>query len=283
MTGIVLPVLVAMAAGAALSGAVAAWRWRSTTSALVARLRSEAGRATPPAISSDALPEPVVRYFREALPADGAALRYARLEQRGEFLGRSPTGWRPFTATEHFAAGAPGFVWDARIGLAPGIVVRVRDGFVGGRGMMRASVMGLLQVAAVEGSSALSAAALQRYLAEAVWLPSALRPEEGVCWAALTATSARATLTVQGVTATVDFHFGADGLVERIFTESRARDAGGGRMVSTPWQGRFSRYEVRDGYRIPLCGEVEWLMPDGPMPYWRGEITAITFERRRGR
>jgi len=280
VTGAILAVGGALAAGVAIGGTVAARRWRSATAALVSRLRLEADGASVASVSADPLPRPVARYLRAVLPPDGAALRYARLEQRGEFLARPPDAWRPFTAVEHFAARPPGFVWDARIRMAPGVAVRVRDGFVSGRGSMSASVMGVLRVAALEGSAELSAGALQRYLAEGVWIPSALRPEEGVRWAALSATSARASITVQGVTAAIDFHFAADGLVARIYTEARARDAGGGRMTPTPWQGRFSRYEMRDGYRIPLHGEVEWLMPDGPMPYWRGEITAVRFERR---
>jgi len=32
----------------------------------------------------------------------------------------------------------------------------------------------------------------------------------------------------------------------------------------TPWPDRFSRYEARDGLLIPMAGEVEWLLPDGP-------------------
>jgi hypothetical protein len=83
---------------------------------------------------------------------------------------------------------------------------------------------------------------------------------------------------VGAATASVDFCFGADGLVERIYTAARERDIGGGRTAPTPWQGRFSRYQTHDGYRIPMAGEVEWLLAEGPRPYWRGEITGVTFE-----
>jgi hypothetical protein len=30
--------------------------------------------------------------------------------------------------------------------------------------------------------------------------------------------------------------------------------------------------------RIPLGGEVEWLLPEGPQVYWRGRITEIVYE-----
>jgi len=44
------------------------------------------------------------------------------------------------------------------------------------------------------------------------------------------------------------------------------------------WQDRFSRYEERNGMTIPVTGEVDWVLPEGAQPYWRGEITGITFE-----
>lgn len=257
-------------------------RWRTGTATLVGQLRRE-GTAAPPAVFTpgdlEQLPTPVARYLRAVLPESGQVIRYARLTQRGRFLTRpTPDGWRPFQAVEHFTATPPGFVWDARIRMLPGLTVMVRDGFVGGRGTMVGTAMGLRRLLAIEGTPAISSGALQRYLAEAVWLPTALLPSQGVAWAPLSDSSARATLSAGATTVSVDFHFGADGLVGRIFTAGRERDLGGGRSVPTPWQGRFSRYEQRAGFRIPLAGEVEWMLPEGPQPYWRGEIIQATYE-----
>jgi hypothetical protein len=30
--------------------------------------------------------------------------------------------------------------------------------------------------------------------------------------------------------------------------------------------------------QIPLDGEVEWLLPEGAKPYWRGSIAEIVYE-----
>ena len=256
-------------------------RWRTRTARLASRLRRQASswEGVGPAVPDvDGLPAPVARYFRTVLPNARAPIVYARLEQCGEFLVRpGPNGWRPFTAVEHFTSRPAGFVWDAAIRMAPGVPVFVRDGFVAGRGSMTASVLGIRRVVSIEGTPAIASGALQRYLAEAVWLPTALLPSAGVDWTPLGPASARATLTAGATTVSVDFHFGADGLVERIYTASRERDVGGGRTRPTPWQGSFARYEVRDGVCIPLNGEVAWLLPEGPQPYWRGEITGVTY------
>jgi len=273
----------ALAAGAGAVAAVGAWRWRSGTAELVDRLRTAAGTEAAPAgltaREREELPDPISRYFRAVLPDVVPSIRYARLEQHGRFLARpTPNGWRPFRAVEHFTARPAGFVWDARIRMAPGVNVLVRDGFVDGRGVMIGSVLGLWPVVSGEGP-ALAAGALQRYLAEAVWLPTALLPSAGVAWMPLDGGGARATLTAGGTTVSLDFHFDADGLVARVYTAARERDVGGGRTMLTAWQGRFSRYAWRAGFRIPTAGEVEWILPEGPRPYWRGEITDVVYEQ----
>jgi hypothetical protein len=97
--------------------------------------------------------------------------------------------------------------------MAPGVGVRVRDAFVDGDGSMVGRLMGLWPVVAVESTPEIDAGALHRYLAEAVWYPTALLPSHGVVWTSLGGTKARAALTVGATAVWLDFSFGADGLV----------------------------------------------------------------------
>jgi len=261
--------------------AFADYRWRSQSTAFVERL--ERGVATAPrSVYSPAelegLPAPVTRYFRAVLRDGQPFVRRVRFNQTGEFLVRpTPDGWRPFTATEHCTALPAGFVWDARIRMAPGLAVRVRDASIGGAGSMRASALGLFTMFSVEGTPEIGAGALHRYLGEAVWFPTALLPSQGVVWTPIDDSSARAILTVASTTVRLEFRFGADGLVRGVFTPERARDVNG-RGVPTPWQGRWFEYEEHDGMRIPVRGEVEWILPEGPRVYWRGRVTEISYE-----
>jgi hypothetical protein len=273
-------VLGSLLAGLAILLASGEYRWRARTSAALTRLRRP-GAARVATVYAETelkdLPAPVARYFREVLKPGQPIVRYARFSQRGTFLVRPPDGWRPFAATHHAVTLPAGFVWDARIRAAPGLSFRVRDSFIDGTGSMFVTVMGLVGVVSVEGTPEMASGALHRYLAEAAWFPSALLPSQGVVWAPIDDASARATLTVGGTTVWLDVHFGADGFITRVYTPARARDVNG-RGVPTPWQGRFSRYEERNGMKIPVIGEVEWVLPEGPQPYWRGEITEMAFE-----
>jgi hypothetical protein len=121
--------------------------------------------------------------------------------------------------------------------------------------------------------------ALQRYLAEAELVPTALLPREGVVWTALGDASAGVSLTVGATTASVELSFGADAMVVSVFAPDRPR-AVGGRTVPTPWRGRWWEYALHGGLRVPTRGEVEWLLPEGPLPYWRATVSNLRFQLR---
>jgi hypothetical protein len=254
---------------------VAGRRWRAATAEAAARLHAGPAPQAPAPFSAAplaGLPAPVARYLRAVLREGEPVPRGVRLEWQGDFLVRPTDGWGPFTATQDVAVRPGGFVWDARMRMAPGLIVRVRDSFVHGQGSMRAKVLGIFTVVAVEGTPEIAVSALQRWLAEAAWYPSALVPGQGVEWTTLDATSARATTRVAGVTASIDYHFGKDGLVERVYAAERGRDVGG-RSVPTPWEGYLFEWGELGGVRVPLAGEVAWLLPEGRQAYWRGRIT----------
>jgi hypothetical protein len=79
-----------------------------------------------------------VRYFRTVLRDGQPIIQRARIAWVGEFnMGKQGADkWVPFTAVQEFLPGAPGMVWDARMAMAPGVAVRVRDSFVDGAGSM---------------------------------------------------------------------------------------------------------------------------------------------------
>ena len=261
--------------------AASGYRWRKRSAKTVQHLHRAS--TTPRTIAFNpaeltGLPQPVVRYFRTVLDDGQPMVRHVLLTQRGQFLVRPrPDGWRPFDATQHFTTHPGGFVWDARIRMAPGLTIRVRDALVDGAGSMVGRLMCVWPLVSVADTPEIAAGALQRYLAESVWFPTALLPSQGVIWTGLDDSSARAALTLGATTVSLDFSFGPDGLIKGVFTPARPRDMKG-RAVSTPWQGHFVRYENHGGMKIPMAGEVEWVLPEGPQKYWRGEITSVVFE-----
>jgi hypothetical protein len=276
--GLVLATIAAVWAALASFGAR---RWAIATGELCARL--EAARLSPPATAYDpreieGLPAPVQRFFRTALEAGQPIVAATRVAHAGRFnLGEAAERWVPFTSAQCVVTHRPGFVWDARIAVAPGIAVRVHDAYVAGEGLLHAAALGLFTVADLRGGGEVARGEFMRCFAEAAWYPTALLPSQGVRWSGIDARSALATIRDGGESVSLAFTFGDDGLVQSVRAEARERLLGA-TAVPTPWEGRWTDYRQHDGMRIPYTGEVAWLLPQGRQPYWRGTITALALE-----
>ena len=276
-------------AGATIAGgaiAIGRRRWAAATERAVALLTGVAEHAdsgeSAPAFDASMLrevPDPVARYLTFALVRGQPIVRHARVEHVGMFAAR-PGRWAAFRSVQRMTAPVPGFVWDARIALAPLLPVHVRDGYIAGAGSMRAAIGGLLPVARHEGSREIAASALWRYLAEAPWLPTALLPSERLAWRALDDRSARATLTDGEVTASADFHFDRRGRIVRV-TGERFRAVGEGQVL-TRTEGRHWDYARVSGMMVPTSGEVAWLLPECAHVYWRAAVARAEHDFARG-
>lgn len=258
-------------------------RWQNSTGDMRQRLHASASPQKVTRYSESeltGLPAPVARYFRTALKDGQPIIRRAHVVWKGEFNMGKPGAdkWIPFTAEQDFVPSAPGFVWDARMPMAPGMNTLVRDSFVGGAGSMLAKVLGLITVADSHDTPSIAVGALQRYLGEAAWFPTALLPSQGVSWAPIDQTRSRATISGSGVTTSLEFRFGADGLIASAYAPERVFDDGKNPPSPHPWQARNLRYGELNSMRVPVDSTVEWLFPTGAYAYWRGQPVNIQYE-----
>jgi hypothetical protein len=261
--------------------AYGAARWADSTRRLLACL--EDGRVPATATRYDTaelegLPAPVQRYFRAVLSDGQPIITAVTFEMAGSFnLSATGEQWKAFTSRQHVIIRRPGFVWDARIAMLPGLTVRVVDSYIAGQGLLRAAILGLFKVADLSGDGEIARGEFMRFFAEAVWYPTALLPSQGVRWAAVDERSANATMADGRLTLTLLFRFNDAGLIDSFRAESRGGMVGK-EMVMAPWEGIFSDYRMRDGMRVPTTGEVAWLRPEGRKPYFRGTVTALSSE-----
>jgi hypothetical protein len=256
-------------------------RCRRETARRVDELRESANRGreavfTPEELAG--LPTPVRAYFEATLEEGQPYIDSVRLRQAGELrLGDASSSWRPFTATQYITVEPPGFLWDASISLGPFISLRVRDLFRDGRGSAVVALFGVVPLDSAESTPQLDEGELIRYLAEAVWYPTALLPSEGVRWESVDERTATATVEDGDITASLTFSFNEENEVTQVYTESRHRRVAGG-FEPTPWSGYWRAYERRNGVRIPTEGEVVWHLPDGELNAWRGRVTEISYD-----
>jgi hypothetical protein len=273
--GLLFVALLIVTLSAAIYGS---WRWREATKARLVRLennRSSIGSARFDERELEGLPSPVKRYFRAALKNGQPIITAVTMQHRGTFnMSESAEAWKPFTSNQRVITRRPGFDWDARIMLMMGVPIYVNDAYIAGEGILRGAVFGVIPVVKMASTPEMARGELMRFFAEAAWYPTALLPSQGVRWQAIDESAASATLTDGDITLTLTIQFGKDAMIESVRADARGRVVDG-KTISAPWQGRFWQYENRGGIRIPIEGEVAWLLPSGTKPYWRG--TTISY------
>ncbi len=260
-------------------------RWADYTRGLTgrletARIEEEPRPASPMRFDSrelEGLPAPVQRFFRAVLKDGQPIIATATVNLAGTFnLSSTGEQWRPFTSWQRIITRRPGFLWDARMSILPGVGVCVVDSYIAGEGLLRAAVLGLFTMADVHGGGKIGRGEFMRFLAEAPWYPTALLPSQGVRWEAVDDAAANATIVDGPLTVTLLFRFNDGGLIDSFRAEARGALVGK-ETVMLPWEGRWSDYRAHEGMTVPFTGEVAWLRPEGRKPYFRGTVTSLIY------
>lgn len=256
-------------------------RWNAGTTQLLNRLDAAQVKTAAQFFNAKeltGLPAPVKRYFETVLKAGQAIIIAATVQHSGTFnMGETTDSWKPFTSTQRVITQRPGFDWDARVKMFPGVAAHIHDAYVAGVGSLKVAIFGLITVADLQANTDLSRGEFMRFCVEAAWYPTALLPSQGVVWQAVDAQSANAIFTDADVTVALRFTFSANGLIDTVRAESRGRLLGKV-MTYTPWQGHFWNYAERSGMLVPLESDVAWMLPEGPKTYYRSLMTTVKYE-----
>jgi hypothetical protein len=143
---------------------------------------SKAQSATFAPTMVEGLPEPARRYFLHAI-APGTPLRFvAQIAMAGEIgLGdKDNPGYQPMRASQIIAP-PHGFVWAPIIGSGA-LAVTGADTYVDGEGWTRFWLAGAIPIARSRPTADYIRSAAARSILEALWVPAALLPQNGVTW-----------------------------------------------------------------------------------------------------
>ena len=281
MTGVVLTILVSALIIAVWIGARHQQRTLSDQiDRLIRSGRADSDAAAPGPDRLDTVPAVVSRYLRLALGTT-QQIQEVRITQTGTLrTDVRAERWMPFEAEHIVVPPAAGFVWNARVRISPLVYVRVRDALIDGEGSGQVSLFSAFTVSAAANTPEMNSGSLHRYLAEAVWYPTALLPGPHLRWTGIDATRALATLTDHGISVSLEFRFGNAGEVTGIYTPGRWGTFPDG-YKQVPWEGYFRGYQERDGVHVPTEGEVGWYVDNAWHSVWKGTVTG--FQLRSGR
>lgn len=215
------------------------------------------------------LPERLRVHLERNLPDPPAQAVGTLLHQSGRMRLDPKRDWVPFTAEQLIDAGEVGFVWHARVRMAPLVTAVVEDAFEAGKGRLDAKIWGLIPVAHGRGPD-IDRGEAERYLAELPWCPLALLRNPDLRFRANEDGSVRVEVFDAETFVDLSFDEAGDIVGSRSTTRSRGD-------VVQPWVGSFADYRDFGGVRAPSRGRVWWETPEGPFVYWEGEITELGF------
>ncbi len=273
LLGLLLILLALLAVAEGLGGMGFERQAREKMARLVERAAS-APAGTIELSELEGLPEPVSRWLRHSGVVGQPRAALVRVQQSGEFRPGEDKPWLPFEAEQIYSLHEPGFIWLARIRVAPLLNIYVRDLYLEGHGHMRVKLLGLKSLAEAEGEQ-LDQGALLRFLSEIVWFPQAALADY-IEWSALEGDSARATIRSGGVEASVDFLFDDEGRVSKV-TAERYREVEGAFSLDH-WETPLDHYGRIDGRSLPLRGRAVWHLQGREYEYIRLRVDALEME-----
>lgn len=221
------------------------------------------------------LPLPVQTWLLNSGIMGKPQIHTVHLKQRG-FMRLKPgdSKWIPTTAEQYFTIDKPGFIWKVKMDMMPLVPVVGRDQFIHGKGQMLIKVFSLFNMVN-QADEKIDQGALQRYLAEICWFPSAaLSPY--ITWEAIDSASAKASMTYNGVSGSVVFHFNKDG--DMVGCTADRYKGGGSEARLEKWVVDAKRWAVINRIRIPVQSEATWMLKEGNYTWYKLEITSIEYQ-----
>ncbi len=230
----------------------------------------------PDAAQFAGLPEPVQRYFRFVFTGQVPSVSAVHLAAEGRFRRPLTDTFNPTSAEQVIAVGLPALMFSATTPILPGIWARAYDFFAQGRMEMKAKVLSTLTVVDERETPSLNRISLRRWLLESALYPQALLPGGPVTWQAIDEHSARATVTADGLSASMIAQFDADGRMTHMMAEQDGD-------LNTPYHGS-GEHVARSDYRsvghqmIPHAFTISRAADGRLYPFWEGRITQIRFD-----
>jgi hypothetical protein len=232
----------------------------------------------PPLVTEEmlaGLPEPAQRYLRYAGVVGRPLVDTVRVRQRCR-MRPAPEGMSfPLVAEQWYRVEPPGFIWDATVPVGCIPLVRGRDAYLDGHGLMTIKAGSLIPFVNASGPE-MDQASLLRHLSEMPWFPSAFLRDR-VTWEAIDDSTVRVSITDGDLRATGTLEIDAEGRLVVFRSERHAMV--GKAFELRPWSAPTYEYGEFEGLRLPTSGAAVWTLPDGTdLPYIEVELTDVAYD-----
>ncbi|WP_052131520.1 DUF6920 family protein [Planococcus sp. CAU13] len=227
------------------------------------------------AVTMESLP-PVVRNWLYATGAVGHdPIRCVRLKQTGTMkLKPEQKDWTSSESEQICFPDSPAFHCNIKMKMGKGLFVTSQDRFAKGKGSMCIKLAGIVPISTVMENAKIDQSALQRYLMELGWYPSAaLNPY--ISWEEVDDLTATATIKHAGLSGSATFYF--DGHFDLVKVEAwryKDSDENARPLLCTV---TVTETQWVDALRIPVAIDITWQLEDGPFTWYRFKVHYIRF------
>ena len=216
------------------------------------------------------MPTIVRKYLRYSGVIGKEIPKFVRLKYRGLFKTDPKQEWTPFEAEEYVSLVTGDRIWYGKFTQQP---FDGKDIFINGKGNLTIRVMGLFNVVNLSGKEA-DISEMIVYVNDMMLYPSAF-VNTNIRWQTLSSNSVRATITVNGITASLDLYFKDSGELTNMISYERYATIGTN-LVQAPWCTPIVRTESKFGMMLPVEGGALWKLMEGDYEYIRfQELTAL--------
>lgn len=221
------------------------------------------------------LPEPAVRYFRNALAGTTELPRRVEVKMQGEIRTGPESAWMPFEGRQVLTRGA-GFLWEAEMDLGAFMWLRGADYYYGGEGRVWFSLNSMIPVVTASGP-VVDRSAAGRFLIEQVMIPSALLPLYGAEWSYVDDFNAEVLTSQDGVEGRLTLRIDDNGNLVHVVMPRVQGDEQGNEVVR-PFGVTFHAYGTFDGITIPVSLSAGWEFgTDDYFEFIIAEFTEVAF------
>jgi hypothetical protein len=253
------------------------------TQSEVSSILEKVPKEIPPIITIEdisPLPEPIQKWLKVSGIIGKPAIQSVYMSQKYQIkLKPEQKNWYPAFAEQYATVIDPAFVWQAEIKMMPVISAFGRDKFINGEGEMDFKLLSVFAVANDGPNPQINEAALQRFLGEMVWYPSAALSNY-VVWKDLGPQTAKATMTLKSLSGSGIFTFDEVGHV-RSFSALRYQGSGPDAKRSE-WTVNITSTKEFEGIMVPSSGEVTWKLESGDWTWAKFEIQDCIFNPNSG-
>lgn len=222
------------------------------------------------------LARPVQRYFLHAIKLGTVLASYVELEMKGSFRLKPDADWLLMQASQ-IVSTSNGFVCFPNIGKSL-MQFSGPDYYTQNHGRVKFSLWGLIPLVDVR-SEDVERSSIGRLCIEYVWLPSALLPQNGVAWRAISNNTIQAKFEIDKEPITLNLTIGNDGKLLGLSLPRWGDDTEDKNWQYIPFGKEIQAEQTFGGYTIPSkMNAGYWFGTDRYWAFFQATIKRVEFD-----